>query len=1185
MFGQVNLLKSQAQQVPEAPSDGCYTTQEFDVYKTADLATGNPLNEDWLVGCLDESYTFVALNFDDNDNNRAWRWKIEKATINVGNTTTYTTIATSSYFLPPYTQNSTINWTNTIPLSSGTGYYKVILERYNYLNNQLVTPPVNIYQNSFDLFGGNPYTLTVSYDNCNTITLNSDLVGLISTPCSDPSWAGADQAVAVNWGDGIGGNVHVSNRSGPKFPIPAHQYTTPGYYTIELTNNVATCNVNQTQQLQVWIGNPNVVLSSTNSTICQSSTTAQTISTTVQSATPVTYAWSQSTGGAITTTTSNITVNPTVTTTYNVTVTDGNGCSTTASTTITVVNCCPGGNHNGTPLTFYNTTASQLISIFGTNTITTTATIAINNLLDVNTNITFANCSNIVFGTEATVQLQNSRILTINGSTLRSCTGNMWGGIRLNHSSQSVVVSTNSFIRDAIYGILSSNNSKVQVTNSVFRNCYMGMQINDNKGGLQFSCVKATFETFPTNVPLLNVPLSISTVPLTRSFTGIEFNNSSVQLNGGSTTNQNIFRNLECGVFCSNSSINIFNFNFIENCTNTTNKTRSGFGLFSNNSNTASPTTLSVGTGTVYPQNVFKGNLNGLYIQGRTIASINYNQFQSNSNNAINVLGNINSSTLNINFNRFNGGGNLGVFWWANNQTNTTISNNIFDGTRFAMLLQGNDHPSTLLNVFQNDIFSPQLGIQAVDLVNPTINDNYINYANGVHAGLEKVGITISSCSGVTANRNFVNGNTSGTTPQTLTRGISVVASPNTTLECDSMVRCQFAIRGLGNSSSSRLRSNAFRDCNAGVVIDGQGSQLGLQAWISPPFTLSTNDNKWYGTFSVGHTATYNGADGSLTGFVFRTSYTNTTNPQSFFPAQFFTFNDNNSNPTTISVISVAVPLLACLAQSQYNTNKTVDPAVENVAIFERVAQGDFIYTPDMADALEQWDQSTLFKELGNNEELRAASTVLDSFYQANLYTALAQYEAGTKAAAQAHDSISATFALAQLDALAPQTLIEQNTKAIQEIYLQTYAMGLMGLDSVQLSTVRNVAKQCFVFGGPAVFLARSMYNAAIGYVDNSFQDYCLANYGSYKQPNKTPDPQIYFYLFPNPKFANSSLFIEASKAGNVVFYNSHGQEVFQSGLTVGINQLELEQISSGIYLYVSRTIDGEHFTGKIIID
>ena len=171
------------------------------------------------------------------------------------------------------------------------------------------------------------------------------------------------------------------------------------------------------------------------------------------------------------------------------------------------------------------------------------------------------------------------------------------------------------------------------------------------------------------------------------------------------------------------------------------------------------------------------------------------------------------------------------------------------------------------------------------------------------------------------------------------------------------------------------------------------------------------------------------------------------------------------------------------------------------------------------------------------------------------------------------------------LDALAPQTLIEQNTKAIQEIYLQTSAIGIMSLDSVQLSTVRSVAEQCFVFGGPAVFLARSMYNAAIGYVDNSFQDYCLANYGSYKQPIKEKIVPTLFYLFPNPKAMSSNLFIETNKPFSIKFYNAMGQEVHESNLRNGINQLDLNLLSSGIYLYVAKALDGEKISGKVIFE
>jgi hypothetical protein len=111
---------------------------------------------------------------------------------------------------------------------------------------------------------------------------------------------------------------------------------------------------------------------------------------------------------------------------------------------------------------------------------------------------------------------------------------------------------------------------------------------------------------------------------------------------------------------------------------------------------------------------------------------------------------------------------------------------------------------------------------------------------------------------------------------------------------------------------------------------------------------------------------------------------------------------------------------------------------------------------------------------------------------------------------------------------VSPVGINEQNLQTVNNLYL-TYFMAMPDsfaqtgnlMDSADLGMLYSVASQCYLPGGPAVFLARSMYWAAIR--DNSigFDDDCGSGDGEYKMlrvsTTEPTDSNYIFKVYPNP--------------------------------------------------------------------
>ncbi len=163
---------------------------------------------------------------------------------------------------------------------------------------------------------------------------------------------------------------------------------------------------------------------------------------------------------------------------------------------------------------------------------------------------------------------------------------------------------------------------------------------------------------------------------------------------------------------------------------------------------------------------------------------------------------------------------------------------------------------------------------------------------------------------------------------------------------------------------------------------------------------------------------------------------------------------------------------------------------------------------------------------------------------------------------------------------ISPNNTIEQNHKTLNDIYLNTLAVGIDTATQTQLNALYYVAQQCPLIDGRAVFEARSLLNyflnttlsfgdsACIGFQDNHRSTKFSIDSGN----NSIGKHNVMVY--PNP--ANTELYIELSlqkgQTANICVYNTLGQLILCNGLQNSLNILQIDKLSSGLYYY--RIID-----------
>ncbi|MFN8276484.1 MAG: T9SS type A sorting domain-containing protein [Chitinophagales bacterium] len=242
-------------------------------------------------------------------------------------------------------------------------------------------------------------------------------------------------------------------------------------------------------------------------------------------------------------------------------------------------------------------------------------------------------------------------------------------------------------------------------------------------------------------------------------------------------------------------------------------------------------------------------------------------------------------------------------------------------------------------------------------------------------------------------------------------------------------------------------------------------------------------------------------------------------------------------------------------------------------------------------------DEAQLMLNLYQNPSVRQAIPRLDSFYLAHLGSSdtLLMLQLLMQQAKMTTDSL-VSDSLNKLNNLVfANDKFQQNQQQLNSLYLSFFSTSKPTLDSANLKKLFDIAKQCYITGGPAVFEARAMYWAAVDRVRWSFQDDCLVQTDYFKTnigDGMDVDSSIMNHkyaaigvkVYPTLLDKSSILNIESTTAGVLYIFNELGQEVYETPLDSGTWQIDIN-LNSGCYQYMYKVNSEMISFGKIVVN
>ena len=170
--------------------------------------------------------------------------------------------------------------------------------------------------------------------------------------------------------------------------------------------------------------------------------------------------------------------------------------------------------------------------------------------------------------------------------------------------------------------------------------------------------------------------------------------------------------------------------------------------------------------------------------------------------------------------------------------------------------------------------------------------------------------------------------------------------------------------------------------------------------------------------------------------------------------------------------------------------------------------------------------------------------------------------------------------------AIATSEVIEANEKMVNEIYLSTVAKDIDGFSADQVADLFDMANQCPLIGGNAVYRARALY----ALIDNE-QDFddlalCLPFGIEIRSADQTNDRAA--SVIPNPTDDLATLIyrLDDGASGSLVLYDAIGKEVARHSLTSNEPRFHFStaELNPGAYHFIIQS--GYRFVGdgKLVI-
>lgn len=904
-----------------------------------------------------------------------------------------------------------------------------------------------------------------------------------------------------------------------------------------------------------------------------------------------------------------------------VTETDINGCVST--TCIPVYECCPncGTGPNGlADCVLDNLMASDIINL----NFPCTSLFVAPNILDLNNasnsippinfvvingnfiidvqNFIMRDAKELCFGTNARITVLPGCTLTIDWGDERSwyhagCCY-MWYGIELTDITSQLIITapdlqSGALIEDARNVVVSQDGSRFTIDHTTFDRNNIDIVVNASPAPVHPCSIRSSLLTC-TNCsaasPLLQYYTFTSPGPavlnpaLPRTNIGIEVNDvwGLTVGDGINSADQNIFELMDVGIWCNNSSLNSYNnlFRHIRNPLGPTKGVIKGYCIYSVQ-DMPHGNFLTVG-GNVPPfnPNFFEDADFGAYSFGGTqLDNISFSTFDDVIN-GISIRHTKWGTQINLNQNLFNNF-RTGISVYDNPAADIDIGNNDFNPAYTitqpstaiyvaeAQPIQGNQ-----VDIHDNTIFRVTTGILCANLNSiipwtPRIATNHIYFDVNHPQFITSYGIRLQKCQRAIVEYNGIYRTTTGFTPppmgmntwvpalfpstyfnppNSFLAGISSETSGSSEIFNNYMGYLGVGIRCFNLFSSNSLNCNVMGYDQVGVWLDtdpipGAPGEQGTPGQAS--------DNRW--NIELGGSFT---PDADVLG-------TNSYQGERWYLRS--TTSGYEWVPQILDPLNIILPLTASSTNPYCSYtipafNGNLQDMQSDLADIVKATRTVGIATTEQQIFFSQLD---VYKELMYNDTLLNLGAApneneyIKAFYDSATNTDIGLM-ANIKFLLGENDTTGASILNSQIT---PANQGAYNERAVNEIYIATWAQDIYVLDSLQDTTLSAIAAQNPISGGPAVYTARVMLG--VNYDDFGPEEESRLE----TSPSEKPK---YIRVYPNP--ASDELNIDYSLGDNEIGFLSItdllGRELIKEKLYSSQKLLTIStsRIEDGIY-------------------
>ncbi|MBK8845848.1 MAG: T9SS type A sorting domain-containing protein [Bacteroidetes bacterium] len=638
---------------------------------------------------------------------------------------------------------------------------------------------------------------------------------------------------------------------------------------------------------------------------------------------------------------------------------------------------------------------------------------------------------------------------------------------------------------------------------------------------------------------------------------------------------RNYFDYLNCGVDANNSFLTMYNNSFENIVHHEIPYYPQAYAI--NITNVGAVSTVNIGEMNNLPQlkifeNAYFNCDNGINLNGAIEANIINNKMDrirlqpgstaASTGTAINLF-DANYSTYNIHHNNIS---NFGTGIWGslislstidinNNSLNTGLNTTTqaFAGIRMANPANAITIFTPTQNIYNNTIKRVRRGIVATNWEQLTITDNTINLTNSdivANPNLDYVGINAASCKDLRIERNYIYKDGANPTAALDDRvlGINGQSITHNIINSNLLSRMGSAIRFFNTQMTNTVHCNQMDTCRLGVRFDA--SNIGDQGSAA-----AAQENTWY--FPQNPVGAYY-------------AFYNIGSP---FPSWFYRPNSSNipyfplppqMNPTGFENPQTGL---------QFNDCEVPCPGCPHQRMAEIVTeQNEFASFSEDEKYLLKY---SVYEQLNSDPTYMYAGFPTDLILQ-NFYDSASNTNMGMLSIV--NDLISdslALFANVVNTWISPINHFEENAKAVNDIYINTWAVGIFIFNQEHIDALTQIASENPLSGGEAVYTARVI----LGW---DLVDFTNSNLRQLKL--ETMHENKSFHVFPNP--AQNKLYInckiKSDEPGAIEIIDISSKTKFKFNLKE-YNEIDISNFSNGIY--VARLyIDGKYIAFEKVL-